>query len=129
LRATKQSLNSVFQPKITTQPPKENWNAKNKHMKLATSPAKKKKPVKKYIYFIHETQSGKNEGDIVVKRYGNFNADDEIFESKKSPREISIQQQLYNSGLIGISNRTGIDYYAQTIEYGRQGGLKSSRRI
>jgi hypothetical protein len=84
--------------------------------------AKKKKPAKKYTYFIHEIQSGKNEGDIVVKRYGNINADDEIIESKKSPKEIYQQQQLYNKGLIGISDRTGIDYYAQTIEYGRQGG-------
>ena len=96
-------------------------------MKLATSPAKKKKPTKTYTYFIHETQSGKNEGDIVVKRYGNINADDEIIESKKSPSEISTQQQLYNSGLIGISNRTGLDYYTETIEYGRQGGLKTTR--
>jgi len=85
--------------------------------------AKKKKPAKTYTYFIHETQSGKNEGDIVVKRYGNINTDDEIIESKKSPSKISIQQQLYNKGLIGISNRTGIDYYAETIELGRQGGM------
>jgi len=98
-------------------------------MKLATSPAKKKKPAKTYTYFIHQTQSGKNEGDIVVKRYGTFNPDEEIFESKKTPSEISIQQQLYNKGVIGISDRTGIDYYAETIELGRQGGLKSSRRI
>lgn len=98
-------------------------------MKLATSPAKKQKPTKTYTYFIHETQSGKNEGDIVIKRYGTVSNDDEIFESKKSPKEINQQQQLYNQGLIGISDRTNIDYYAQTIEYGRQGGLKSSRRI
>jgi hypothetical protein len=83
---------------------------------------KKPKPAKTYTYFIHETQSGKNEGDMVVKRYGNLNTDDEIIESKKSPKEIHQQQQLYNKGLIGISDRTGLDYYAQTIEYGRQGG-------
>jgi hypothetical protein len=90
---------------------------------------KKQKSAKTYTYFIHETQSGKNEGDVVIKRYGTVSSDDEIFESKKSPKEINQQQQLYNQGLIGISERTNIDYYAQTIELGRQGGLKSSRRI
>jgi hypothetical protein len=102
-----------------TQPQRDDWNAKNKSMKLAK---KKKLAANTYTYFVHEIQSGKNEGDIMVKRYGNINTDDEIIESKKSPPEIHQQQQLYNKGLIGISDRTGLDYYAETIEYGRQGG-------
>jgi hypothetical protein len=71
---------------------------------------------------IRYIKKNSNEGDILVKRYGNFKADDEIIESKKTPKEINQQQQLYNKGLIGISDRTGLDYYAETIEYGRQGG-------
>lgn len=98
-------------------------------MKLANSPVKKKRPTKTYTYYIHEVQNGKNEGDIMVKRYGKLNDDDKIIESKKKLSVINTQQKLYNSGLIGISDRTGIDYYAETIELGRQGGLKSSRRI
>jgi hypothetical protein len=118
LRTPTKPPNIYPEPKKFILTKKGDWNAKNKHM----NQAKKKHPAKTYTYFIHEIQSGKNEGDIVVKRYGNINTDDEIIESKKTPSEISIQQQLYNKGVIGIGNRTGIDYYAQTIELGRQGG-------
>ena len=80
-------------------------------------------PKKKYEYEIYEDDNGEKK----IRRVSGereIDMDSIIFESTKGPKEMKERQDLYNKGLIGLGHA---EDYAQTIEWGREGGLLGGR--
>lgn len=89
----------------------------------------KQKPTPTYIYQQDENKDGEMKERVISKKdLENNNYDPEkITFSKIKPSQRKLNRQAYEAGYIGLGEKTQGNY-SQTIEWGKEGGTKSSRR-